>query len=145
MEGTATQYWKVAANYFTSRYIARTHTGSGVYASEVVPEPIPIDGVTVDGFEAVGSATPDEYEAWQQSRLKGVASGADNDEPPDSDEDYEEFGQWGGVLWVARGCMTVVVAASDPDQLELDEVQAYLPTVLEPDDFEGEAQPADWV
>lgn len=139
------RFWKVAVDYHTSRYIARTSTADPVYAVEVVPEPVPFEEVAVDGFEVVGPASRGDFDDWEASRERGTATGAPNDEEPEDEEAYEEFGEWGGIVWVARGKMTVVVAADDPDALDYGDLEACLPTVLTPDDFRGAADIAPWL
>lgn len=138
------QCWRVTARYYTSRYIARTNTGDFVTARDVVPEPVPLASVVVEDFDIEGAASEMEYRDWQLVRQRGTASGVTNDEALEGEEAYGEFGEW-GVLWVARGQMTVVVAAADPDALEVDDIQDGLPTGLDPDEFAGEAVVADWV
>jgi hypothetical protein len=142
------RYWRVNIEFKATRWIGGTNTGSGTSVGEVVPEPVPLESVSVDGLEVLGPASRAEWEEWQRDRLRGTPPPIENIDVPD---DYEPRDDWdeGGVLWVARGSVEVVVATDqDPDDLDCVDMDDHLPTALKPDEFgnlDRDAKVADWV
>jgi len=128
--------WRVRVHYSTERFLSAQPDWSFA-AQAVVPAPIPLSCVTLDTWDDVTPSFPYTYQTWNHWQQRGTPPEPAGDKPIES----EEYGEWGGYLFVARGSMFVWVVADSVEEVESDQgvVEDALPTAFDPDDFQGSA------
>ena len=128
--------WRVRVHYSTERFLS-AQLDWPLTALAVVPTPIPLSFVTLDRWEDIGPSWPYSYQIWNGWQQRGTPPDPQGDKPIES----EEYGEWGGYLFVARGSMCVWVVADSVEEVEGDQgvVEDALPTAFDPDDFQGSA------
>ena len=128
--------WRVQVHYSTDRFLA-AQADWQLTATDVVDAPIPSSAVTLDTWGEVTPSWPYTFQIWNEWKQRGTPPELEADQPIEA----EEYGEWGGHRFVARGSMFVWIAAESVEAVENDQglVENALPTAFDPDDFQGQA------
>jgi hypothetical protein len=128
--------WRVRVHYSTDRSLSAQAEWS-LTAQDVVTAPIPLSCVTLSAWDDIAPSWPFTYQTWRHWQHRGTPPEPEGSEPIES----QEYGEWGGYSFEARGSISVWVAADSLEEVEADQqlVENALPSAFDPDDFQGPA------